>query len=104
MVEPGDGKPYDRDPRSIAKRAEVYLKASGLGDAGLTSARNPSSSSSTACAGRQRMGCSSRSRSRKAAWNTGRVRGGNRPPPTTKGGYFPVPPVDSTQDMRAGWC
>ena len=32
VLEPGDGKSYDRDPRSIAKRAEAYLKASGLGD------------------------------------------------------------------------
>src|SRR5204863_339069 len=31
-VEPTDGKGYDRDPRTIAKRAEVYLKSSGLGD------------------------------------------------------------------------
>ena len=32
VVEPADGKAYDRDPRSVAKRAEAYLKASGLGD------------------------------------------------------------------------
>ena len=32
VVEPSDGKGYDRDPRSIAKRAEAYLKSSGLGD------------------------------------------------------------------------
>ena len=32
VVEPADGKAYDRDPRSIAKRAEAYLKASGNGD------------------------------------------------------------------------
>jgi glutamine synthetase len=32
VIEPGDGKAYDRDPRSIAKRAEAYLKASGMGD------------------------------------------------------------------------
>src|SRR5690606_22940957 len=32
VVEPSDGKAYERDPRSIAKRAEAYLKASGLGD------------------------------------------------------------------------
>ena len=31
VVEPSDGKAYDRDPRSIAKRAEAYLKASGIG-------------------------------------------------------------------------
>ena len=32
VIEPGDGKGYDRDPRSIAKRAEAYLKSSGIGD------------------------------------------------------------------------
>jgi glutamine synthetase len=32
VVEPSDGKGYDRDPRSIAKRAEAYLKSTGLGD------------------------------------------------------------------------
>jgi glutamine synthetase len=32
VVEPTDGKGYDRDPRSIAKRAEAYLKSSGVGD------------------------------------------------------------------------
>ena len=32
VVEPDDGKGYDRDPRSLAKRAEAYLKSTGLGD------------------------------------------------------------------------
>ena len=32
VVEPSDLKGYDRDPRSLAKRAEAYLKSSGLGD------------------------------------------------------------------------
>ena len=32
VVEPADGKPYERDPRSLAKRAEAYLKSTGLGD------------------------------------------------------------------------
>ena len=31
VIEPSDGKGYDRDPRSIAKRAEAYLKSSWLG-------------------------------------------------------------------------
>jgi glutamine synthetase len=33
VLEPGDGKPYERDPRSLARRAEAYLKSSGIGDA-----------------------------------------------------------------------
>ena len=32
VIEPADMKPYDRDPRSIAKKAEAYLKSTGLGD------------------------------------------------------------------------
>ena len=32
VIEPSDGKGYDRDPRSIAKRAEAYLKSTGMGD------------------------------------------------------------------------
>src|ERR1700681_2194280 len=32
VIEPTDGKGYERDPRSLAKRAEAFLKSSGLGD------------------------------------------------------------------------
>src|SRR6201997_1673124 len=32
VVEPSDGKGYDRDPRTIAKRAEAFMKSTGLGD------------------------------------------------------------------------
>ena len=32
VVDPTDGKGYERDPRSLAKRAEAYLKSTGLGD------------------------------------------------------------------------
>ena len=103
VIEPGDGKAYDRDPRSVAKRAEAYLKASGLGDTAYfgpepeffifdgvrwsTEAHNPFYEIEEY----------------EAPWNTGaKFEGGNRGHrPRVKGGYFPVPPVDSTQDMRA---
>jgi glutamine synthetase len=102
VLEPGDGKAYDRDPRSIARRAEAYLKASGLGDTaffgpepeffifdGVRWADGPS-------------GCFFEIEEYEAPWNTGaKFDTGNRGHrPTTKGGYFPVPPVDSTHDMR----
>ena len=102
VLEPGDGKAYDRDPRSIARRAEAYLKASGLGDTaffgpepeffifdGVRWADGPS-------------GTFFEIEEYEAPWNTGaKFDTGNRGHrPTTKGGYFPVPPVDSTHDMR----
>ena len=69
-----------------------------------SSDRSPNSSSSTTCAGAP----TPRARSceideYEAPWNTGKkIEGGNKGHrPTVKGGYFPVPPVDSTQDMRA---
>jgi len=50
VLEPGDGKAYDRDPRSIAKRAEAYLKAPAWATP-LTSVPSPSSSCLTMCVG-----------------------------------------------------
>src|SRR3954467_8284043 len=32
IIEPSTGQPYNRDPRSTAKKAEAYVKASGIGD------------------------------------------------------------------------
>ena len=51
VIEPSDGKGYERDPRSLAKRAEAYLKSSGLGDTAYFDPE-PSSSSSTPSSGR----------------------------------------------------
>ena len=103
VLEPGDGKAYERDPRSLAKRAEAYLKASGIGDTayfgpepeffvfdGVRWSTEPGHSFYQI-------------EEYEAPWNTGaKLEGGNRGHrPTTKGGYFPVAPVDSTHDMRA---
>ena len=103
VLEPGDGKPYDRDPRSIAKRAESYLIASGLGD---TAYFGPEPEFfvfdnvrwSTA-AGHSFYKIDSYA----APWNSGRrLHGGNRGHrPAQKDGYAPVPPVDDGHDMRA---
>ncbi len=102
ILDPVTGEPYNRDPRGIAKKAEAFLKSTGIGDTifvgpeaeffvfddvrfkadpyntsfMLDSAELPSNSDTPYEAG-----------------NMGhRIR--------TKGGYFPVPPLDSAQDMR----
>jgi 3-(hydroxyamino)phenol mutase len=106
VIEPSDGKGYDRDPRSIAKRAEAYLKSTGLADTAYFGPEpeffvfdgvqwNVSASGSFV-----------KISSEEAPWSTGLdFEGGNmghRAP--LKGGYFPVPPVDSLQDLRNAMC
>jgi glutamine synthetase len=63
ILEPATGEPYNRDPRGIAKKAEAFLKSTGVGD-------------------------------------TVYVGGNLGHSIATKAGYFPVPPLDSAQDMR----
>ena len=106
VLEPGDGKPYERDPRSLAKRAEAYMQSTGLGDTAyfgpepeffvFDSVRWNVDMSGSFCS----------IESEEAAWNTGKdYEHGNKGfRPTVKGGYFPVPPVDSGQDMRSEMC
>jgi len=106
VIEPSDGKGYDRDPRSIAKRAEAYLKASGLGD---TAYFGPEPEFFIFDGVRWKIdmsGCFVQIDSEEASWSSGeKLEGGNTGHrPTVKGGYFPVPPVDSFQDMRSEMC
>jgi glutamine synthetase type I len=106
VVEPGDGKPYERDPRSLAKRAEAYMKASGLGD---TAYFGPEPEFFIFDSVRWQVdmsGCFCKIESEEGAWNTGKEyeHGNSGYRPTVKGGYFPTPPVDSYQDMRSEMC
>ncbi|MCB1437786.1 MAG: type I glutamate--ammonia ligase [Rhodobiaceae bacterium] len=103
ILEPSTGEAYNRDPRTTAKKVEAYLKSTGIGDTiyvgpeaeffifddvrfsaepyntgfALDSAELPTNSGTEYEAGNL----------------------GHRP--RTKGGYFPVPPVDSCQDIRS---
>jgi glutamine synthetase type I len=103
VVEPTDGKGYDRDPRSLAKRAEAYLKSTGLGDTAYFGPEPEFFIFDSVTWHVDMSGCAVKIDSEEAPWSTGRAdfEGGNsahRPP--VKGGYFPVPPVDSLQDIR----
>ena len=106
VVEPGDGKPYERDPRSLAKRAEAYMKASGLGD---TAYFGPEPEFFIFDSVRWQVdmsGCFCKIESEEASWNSAKEyeHGNSGYRPTVKGGYFPTPPIDSFQDMRSEMC
>ena len=106
VIEPSTGKGYDRDPRSLARRAEAYLKASGIGDVAYFGPEPEFFIFDAVEWNVDMSGCGVKIYSEEAPWSTGtKFEGGNlghRPP--VKGGYFPVPPVDSFQDMRSAMC
>ena len=103
VIEPSDGKSYDRDPRSIAKRAEAYLKASGLGDTAFFGPEPEFFLFDGVRWSNEPGHVMYEIEEYEAPWNSGRnLEGGNRGHrPTVKGGYFPVPPIDSTHNLRA---
>ncbi len=106
VLEPGDGKPYDRDPRSIAKKAEAFLKASGIGDTAYFGPEPEFFIFDQVRWNVDMAGSFVRIDSDEASWSTGdKLEGGNMGHrPAVKGGYFPVPPVDSLQDIRSEMC
>ena len=104
VLEPGDGKAYDRDPRSIARRAEAYLKASGLGDTAFFGPEPEFFLFDSIRWDSGLSGCFVAIDEYEATWNSGRDfdGGGNKGHrPGMKGGYLQLPPVDTTHNMRA---
>ncbi|HQT81495.1 MAG: type I glutamate--ammonia ligase [Ferrovum sp. 37-45-19] len=106
VIEPSDGKGYDRDPRSIAKRAEAYLKSSGIGDVAYFGPEPEFFIFDSVNWHVDMSGCSVRIQTEEAPWSSAKeYEGGNMGHrPAVKGGYFPVPPVDSLQDIRSAMC
>jgi len=106
VVDPTDGKGYERDPRSLAKRAEAYLKSTGLGDTAYFGPEPEFFIFDSIQWDVQMSGCSVRINSEEGAWASGeKFEGGNTGHrPGVKGGYFPVPPVDSLHDIRSAMC
>ena len=106
VVEPADGKGYDRCPRSIAKRAEAYLKSTGIGDTAYFGPEPEFFIFDSVTWHADMSGTSVKIESEEAAWSSSEAfEGGNTGHrPGVKGGYFPVPPVDSFQDIRSAMC
>ncbi|CAI8941606.1 glutamate--ammonia ligase [Methylocaldum szegediense] len=106
IVEPATMQGYDRDPRSIAKRAEAYLKSTGIADTALFGPENEFFVFDDVRWSVSIQGAFYKVDSEEASWNTEKVyeNGNIGHRPSVKGGYFPVPPVDSMQDLRSAMC
>ena len=102
VLEPSDGKGYDRDPRTIAKRAEAYMKSSGVGDTAYFGPEPEFFVFDSVTWHIDMSGSSVRIKSEEAPWSSGEeYDGGNMGHrAAVKGGYFPVPPIDTLQDIR----
>jgi len=106
VVEPSTMQGYERDPRSLAKRAEAYLKSTGVADTAYFGPEAEFFILDDVRWGADMSGSFVKIDSEEAQWNTEKVyEGGNLGHrPSVKGGYFPVPPVDSQQDIRSAMC
>jgi glutamine synthetase len=103
IYEPSTGQPYTRDPRTVARRAEAYLGSTGIGD---TAYFGPEAEFFVFDDVRMNVSMNHtfyEIDSEEGPYVSGKIlpdgNVGHRPGP--KGGYFPVPPVDSMSDLRA---
>lgn len=103
ILDPVSGQAYNRDPRTTAKKAEAYLKASGVGDTVYIGPEAEFFIFDDVRWSTDPHNTGYSFDSTELPANSGREypmgNMGHRPGP--KGGYFPVPPIDSEQDMRS---
>ncbi len=106
VIEPSTMQGYERDPRSLARRAEEYLKSTGIADTAYFGPENEFFVFDDVRWSSEMHGCFYKIDSSEAGWNSEKVyedgNFGHRP--GVKGGYFPVPPVDSLHDLRSAMC
>jgi len=103
ILEPSSGEAYNRDPRMTAKKAEAFVQSSGIGEKVFVGpeaeffvfddVRFASDPYNTGF----KLDSSELPSNMDSEYETGNL--GHRP--RTKGGYFPVPPIDSGQDYRS---
>jgi len=103
VLEPSSGQPYSRDPRGVAKKGLAYLQSTGIAD---TCFFGPEAEFFVFDDVRFDVAMNKigyEIDSMEGAYNTGKAyeEGNTGHRPRIKGGYFPVPPVDSGADMRA---
>ncbi len=103
VLEPGTGQAYGRDPRSTARKAEAYLRSLGVGDCAVFGPEAEFFVFDDVRFGNDMNHSFFRFESEEGPYMTGEVfeEGNLGHRPAAKGGYFPVPPVDSGTDLRA---
>ncbi len=106
VLEPSTMEGYERDPRSVAKRAEAYLASTGIADTAYFGPEPEFFILDDVRWSITMSGSMVKIDSEEAEWNSEKAyedgNFGHRP--GVKGGYFPVPPVDSLNDIRASMC
>ena len=106
VLDPHTLSSYSRDPRSLAKRAEAYLASTGIADACYFGPEFEFFIFDDVRFKNSMEHSFYKINDEEAAWMSGeKIEGGNTGHrPFVKGGYFPVPPVDSSQDLRSEMC
>ena len=106
VLEPSTMQGYARDPRSIARRAELYLRSTGIADTAYFGPEPEFFIFDSVQWQTQMDGASFQIHSAEGAWANNQDMGGHNPGhrPRVKGGYFPVPPVDSLHGVRTAMC
>src|SRR5690554_3894430 len=102
ILEPDTRQGYDRDPRSIAQRAEDYLVSTGIADTALFGPEPEFFLFDDVRFKTDISGSFYKIDDREAKWNSDReyADGNQGHRPNVKGGYFPVQPVDSSHEIR----
>ena len=106
ILEPSTMQGYSRDPRSVAKRGEEYLRSTGIADTVLIGPEPEFFVFDDVRFSTEMSGSFYKIDDKEAAWNSGtKYEEGNMGHrPGVKGGYFPTSPVDSSQDLRSAMC
>ncbi len=106
VIEPMTLQGYSRDPRSTAVRAEAYLRSTGIADSAYFGPENEFFVFDDAHWQTQMHSTFYAIKSNEGAWQSGDEfeEGNIGHRPRVKGGYFPVPPVDSLADVRSAMC
>ncbi len=103
VLEPLTGEPYERDPRGIARKAQAYMQSLGIGDTAYFGPEAEFFIFDDVRFSADPYNCGYRIDSTELPTNMGTEyeMGNLGHRPRTKGGYFPVPPIDSAQDLRS---